>query len=135
MNLLRQKTKTMKAKLAALLFFLFFLYIVCAADAGHLPAFFRSLYDFPNGDRVGHVIIYGILGFLISRAFPAGVRLGRVSLPIAIIALLVFSALEEWSQSLFSTRTADPIDLACSWTGIFLGNWVAIFRRERQKAK
>ena len=117
----------MKAKAAALLFFLFLLFVIWAADTGNMPSLFRAMYDFPNGDRVGHVVLYGILSFLLSLAFPRAVHLFRFSLPIAIIALLLFSAAEECSQSLFSSRTADAIDLVCSCTGIFLGYWAASF--------
>ena len=117
----------MKAKAAALLFFLFLLFVIWAADTGNMPSLFRAMYDFPNGDRVGHVVLYGILSFLLSLAFPRAVHLFRFSLPIAIIVLLLFSAAEECSQSLFSSRTADAIDLVCSCTGIFIGYWAASF--------
>jgi len=123
----------MKAKVAALLFFLFLLFVIWAADTGHMPSLFRAMYDFPNGDRVGHVLLYGILSFLLSFAFPRAVQLFRVSLPITIFALLLFSAVEECSQSLFSSRTADAIDLVCSCTGILLGYWAACFWMNARK--
>ena len=81
----------MKAKVAALLFFLFLLFVIWSADTGDMPPLFRAMYDFPNGDRVGHVVLYGILSFLLTLAFPRAVQLFRFSLPISIIALLLFS--------------------------------------------
>jgi polysaccharide biosynthesis protein VpsQ len=118
----------MKAKAAALLFFLFLLFVIWAADTGQMPPLFRAMYDFPNGDRVGHVVLYGILSFLLSLAFPRAVHRRRFTPPIVIIALLLFSVVEECSQSLFSSRTADAMDLVCSCTGILLGYWAAAFR-------
>ncbi len=123
----------MKAKIAALLFFLFLVSVIWAADAGHMPSFLRAMYNFPNGDRVGHVVLYATLAFLLSRAFPRAIRLFGFSLPIAIIALLIFGVAEECSQSLFASRTADVIDLTCSCSGIFLGNWAASFGIDARK--
>ena len=124
----------MKSKIAALLFFLFLVLIIVAADTGRMPSFLRSMYGFPNGDRVGHVVLYGILAFLLACAFPRAVRFRRLSIPIAIIALLIFSGLEECSQALFSTRNADVVDFACSCAGIFIGSWTAYRWRNSRKA-
>jgi asparagine N-glycosylation enzyme membrane subunit Stt3 len=124
----------MKARIAGLVFLLFILLVILAADMGRMPSFVRKLYDFPNGDRVGHVVLYGILAFLLSAAFPGGKWLGRIFLPTAIIVLLGFATLEEGSQSLFSTRTADFIDLACSWVGICGGAWAANRWKPARKA-
>ena len=110
----------MKSKVVAILFFLFLLFVIAAANAGQMPSLFRAMYDFPNGDRVGHFMLYGILSFLLTLAFPRTVQVFRFSLPIAIIALLLFSVLEECSQSLFPSRTPDAIDLVCSCAGILL---------------
>lgn len=115
----------MKSKVLALAFFLFVLLVMLAADGGRLPPFLRALYSFPNGDRVGHVVLYGILALLLAGAFPRSFALGRFRLPFSIAALLAFGVAEECSQSLFTTRTADFVDLLCSCTGIFLGTWGA----------
>jgi polysaccharide biosynthesis protein VpsQ len=123
----------MKAKVAASLFFLFLLFVIWAADAGQMPSLFHALYDFPNGDRVGHVVLYGVLSFLITLAFPRAVRPRGFFLPVPIIALLIFSAAEECSQMLFASRTADPIDLACSFIGILIAYWAASFWMSARK--
>lgn len=124
----------MKAKAAAILFFLFLLLVILAADNGRMPGFLRILYDFPNGDRVGHVVLYGALSFLVSIAFPRVARQPRFLLPVPIIALLLFSLGEEWSQTLFPSRTADPIDLACSFAGILTAYGMASAWMRRRKS-
>ena len=116
----------MKIKIAALLFLLFVLAVVVAADRGVLAAPIRTLYDFPNGDKVGHFCIYGTLAFLLAAAFPRPLRWGRLSIPIVILVLMVFIATEEYSQRFFVTRTADFIDLLCSWLGCLAGSWLAL---------
>jgi VanZ family protein len=119
----------MKTKVAALSFLLFILLVIAAADAGHLPGFAQAIYAFPNGDRLAHVGLYGLLAFLLARAFPGPFRFGSFSAPFTLVALLIFSAAEEWSQARFATRTADPVDLACSCLGVILGTRVACRRK------
>lgn len=119
---------------AAYLFLLFLLVVVVAADAGALPRELRLLYDYPNGDRLGHVVIFGILAFLFSAAFRGVLRMGRRSVPVAVVALLAFATLEEVSQQWFPSRHFDLVDLLCSYAGIALGGWGgARWRRSEER--
>jgi hypothetical protein len=111
--------------LAALLFLGFILLIILAADTGVLAARLGFLYDVPGGDKAGHFILYGILAFLLARAFPHSYRLGRLSMPVVILALLAFAIIEEYSQQFFATRSYDLIDLIFSLLGILCGAWLA----------
>jgi VanZ family protein len=111
-------------KVLALLFLFLIILIIVAADLDAIPPFVRDVYRFPNGDKVGHFILYGILGYLLARAFPRRLRLGRFNFPVVILGLLFFVALEEFSQSFFA-RTASFADLAFSFLGIWLGTWLA----------
>ncbi len=117
----------MKAKLLAFVVVAFVAFVLWSADAGSMPDFIRELYSFPNGDRFGHIGVYGILSVVLCLAFPRTVRLSRLSVPIASVALLAFALVEEISQTAFSSRTADVIDLLCSWIGIAIGTMVASF--------
>ena len=45
------------------LFTVFIIAIVIGANAGKFPDLLKPLYDFPNGDKVGHLILFGILSF------------------------------------------------------------------------
>ena len=103
----------------------FLLFIAWAADTGRMPPVLRRLYDYPNGDRLGHVRVYGVLAFLLQLVFPATHRrFGRPVL-VAVAMLLVFGVLEELSQFMFATRTPDPVDLTCTVVGIGLGHRLA----------
>ena len=122
--------------IAALLFLLFILLVILAADTGTMPAFIRAVYNFPGGDKAGHFSLYGILAFLLARAFPRQLQVGTLSIPIVTLILLIFATLEELSQSFFSTRSFDLLDLTCSFLGILAGTWLRHWQRaERNKSK
>jgi VanZ family protein len=115
----------MKIKILALLFLLFILLVIVGADMGSLSPYLRGIYDFPGGDKIGHFTLYGILAFLLARAFPRSLQFGPLSAPVAIIALVIFATLEEYTQRFFSTRTSDLFDLIFSFLGILAGTWLA----------
>ena len=116
-------------KYIAVVFFVFVIAVIVLADHGSLPHSIRALYDFPNGDKVGHFILFGVLTFFLTRAFlssfPSKPR-GWVALSIGLI-LALFIALEEWSQQLFPTRTFDLLDLLASYAGIVAFAILAVY--------
>lgn len=127
----RDRKGPMFTKRAAYLFLVFLLVVVAAADAGVLPPELRVLYDYPNGDRLGHLGIFGILAFLFSAAFGGLLRVRRWAVPVAVVALLAFATAEEVSQRWFPSRHFDPVDLVCSYLGIALGGWAGVRWRKR----
>jgi len=116
-------------KYIAVVFFVFVIAVIVLADHGSLPHSVRALYDFPNGDKVGHFFLFGVLTFFLTRAFlssfPSKPR-GWVALSIGLI-LALFIALEEWSQQLFPTRTFDLLDLLASYAGIVAFAILAVY--------
>jgi len=123
-------------KYFAALFLAFIIGLIILADADLLPDFVRELYKFPNGDKVGHFVLYGLLIFFITRAFLSSLptrRGGWVTLSVGLI-LAVFVALEELSQMFFSARTFSLLDLTASFLGIIVGGWVA-YKTNVPKAK
>ena len=114
-------------KRTAVLFLLFIIGVIILADAGSLPKFIRVIYDFPNGDKLGHFILYGLLNFFLTRAFLSPLprqRAGRVTLSVGLI-LALFITLEEYSQKYFASRTFSYLDLLASFLGVIVGGWVA----------
>ena len=108
--------------LGTLLFFLLIVAIVIAADADQFPDFIKRLYQFPNGDKAGHFILFGILSFLLNESaltlFPKP-NPARLVLTISLLLAIVIG-LEEWSQALFPARTMSLTDLLASYTGVAL---------------
>ncbi|HQV63947.1 MAG TPA: VanZ family protein [Anaerolineales bacterium] len=120
----------------AALFLAFIIGLIVLADADLLPDFINAIYDFPNGDKVGHFILYGLLNFFITRAFLSSLptrRGGWVTLSVGLI-LALFVALEEFSQIFFVARTFSLLDLTASLLGIIVGGWVA-YKTNVPKAK
>ena len=108
-------------RIATLVFFLFICYVIFSADTGSMPEWMYVIYHFPNGDKLGHFILYGIMAFLMNVSFPnLGCRVGRITLPGGGLVFAVFSILEEISQSFFASRNSSWLDLACSLLGIMV---------------
>jgi len=121
-------------KWVTILFILLLVAIVFAADSRQMPAFVARLYDFPNGDKVGHFVLMGTLSLLVNLVVLAGP--GRRTLPRAIRASLVVAgavALEEFSQRFFPGRNSSWADLAASLAGIIVFGGLAWFLVERKK--
>ena len=117
--------------LGTLLFFLLIVAIVIAADADQFPGFIKRLYQFPNGDKAGHFILFGILSFLLNKSaltlFPKP-NPARLVLTISLLLAIVIG-LEEWSQALFPARTMSLTDLLASYTGVTLFALLAYWTR------
>lgn len=121
-------------KYIAVLFSMFIIAVIILADNGALPHFIRVIYDFPNGDKLGHFILFGLLNFFITRAVFAShlsKSRNRVSLSVGF-ALAVLIALEEYSQQFFSTRTFSMLDLFASYAGLLIGGSMALGLKKRQ---
>jgi VanZ family protein len=116
-------------KLLALAFFVFLLAVAYWADSGTMPAPLKFVSAFPNGDRVGHFVLYGILAYLVSAAFPSRwVRVGAWRLPLGAVLAAAMATLEELSQIFIPARTPDLVDSAAGYLGIFVST--LIFKRQ-----
>lgn len=114
-------------KYIGIIFLVFIIFVIVLADIGGLPASIRALYRFPNGDKAGHFILFGLLNFFLIRAFLASIpnrSRSQVVVSTSLILILCIT-LEEWSQQYFSARTFDLLDLLASYIGLASGAWVA----------
>jgi VanZ family protein len=110
-----------------LLFALFIVAIVIDANLGQFPPILKRFYDFPGGDKAGHFILFGILSFLLNRSaltLLPNWNPARLVLSVSLF-LSILIGLEEWSQSLFPTRTMSLIDLLASYLGVGVFAWLA----------
>jgi len=117
-----------KLRVITLLFFLFICFVIVSADTSRMPAWMYLIYHFPNGDKVGHFVLYGIMAFLMNISFPKWTyRLGSLTLPGGGLLFAVFSILEEISQSFFASRSSSLLDVACSLMGVLVFSVLSTF--------
>jgi polysaccharide biosynthesis protein VpsQ len=113
----------------AVLFVLFFLLVLISAEFGRAQAWFGFLYFFPFGDAVGHMLLLGMLSFLITLGF-SSTRFHRPPLLKTCVVIAGLITLEEFSQLFVPNRTFSLVDLAANYTGIFaFGELAAALRR------
>ncbi len=107
-------------KTLAVSFLIFLLCVAYWADTGSMPDALKAIYGFSNGDRIGHFVLYGVLAYLFTLAFPfRRYQVGGWMLPLGVLLALGLATLEEASQLFIATRTPDLVDLAAGYLGIF----------------
>lgn len=105
---------------ATILFSLLIVAIVVSANIGLLPSLLGPVYLFPSLDKAGHFLLFGILSFLLNKS---ALTLLPKQAPARLIltmslSLAILIGLEEWSQSLFPSRTMSLSDLLASFAGV-----------------
>jgi len=117
-------------KWIAILFGLFIVSIIVLANMG-LLGILGFVNKIPNGDKIGHFILYGILTLLIDLAFfrsHPNVSRNLIALRVAfVLALLI--GLEEYSQKFIPSRTFDLIDLTFSYLGVIFFSGLALRKK------
>lgn len=98
-------------------FFGFISFIIYQADTAHYNYAFHMVGKIPYGDKIGHIVLYGFMAFLLNYGL-RGKKWSRQQ--IGSLVVLVFSILEEISQSYIPSRSFDFADIAASVTGIIL---------------
>lgn len=106
----------------------FFLLTLWLAYHDQLPL--KWLSQFPNYDKVGHLVLYCIPSFLGHRLFRRKhwrfrTSLLAIALPVFPFLFGVFTVVEELTQGLSPHRTLDGLDMVCSVLGILCGYGLA----------
>lgn len=108
-------------RILALLFALFLLCIIIAANVGIGRRTLGMVYNLPYGDKFAHFFLFGALSLLAGLSFPTR----RASIPCftPLLSSLVLAALitvEEFSQIALARRDFDIFDLSAGLIGVFL---------------
>ena len=116
----------------AIFFGLFIIAIIILADTNHM-GFLGRVYDFPNGDKFGHFVLYGLLSLVVNlsvfEARPSSDFKRLAVITSLILALLI--GIEEFSQQSFPSRTSDIIDLTASYLGVAFFAWLAVKLKQK----
>jgi len=111
-----------------------FLLTLWLAYHNRLPLTWLS--QFPNYDKVGHLVLYCIPSFLGHRLFRRKhwrlrTSAGAIALPVFPVLFGIFTVVEELTQGFSPHRTLDGLDMVCSVVGIVCG--YALAQRGRIK--
>jgi glycopeptide antibiotics resistance protein len=129
--------KIRRAKVALVGFIGLLIALVVLADSGSGQWLFSLAAFLPAGDKLGHVILFGILSFLTNLLARGQTMrfLGRPALKWNVI-LMVVVTLEECSQLFFRSRSFDLLDLSSDALGIWLfGRLAVAYLTRKRKAR
>ena len=108
----------------ALVFFLFILWIIVVSDSGRSNVLIDTVRAIPYGDKLGHLILFGVLAALVSFSLTHQKK-KYFGLPLGCALVLLFALLEELSQGFFpSARTLDIGDVVADLVGIYFVAWM-----------
>jgi VanZ family protein len=97
-----------------------FILILTSIPGSHLPAL-----PFRNFDKIVHLAIYGVLGWLTARTGSSGSRVMVAAL--AVVALIsCFGAFDEWHQQFIPQRSMDLQDWTADTAGAAIGALMAL---------
>jgi VanZ family protein len=119
------------------LYFLLLSVIVFLADQKRFQPLFRRVRELPYGDKLGHLILMGLLSFLLNMALSCRwVRVWKIEILKGSLIVAIIVTLEEFSQIFVKYRTFDLGDLFMDYVGIFFFGMLAhlLTRRKMSKA-
>ena len=122
------------------IFFGFVCWIIYEADRGATNLFMTFVRSIPNGDKLGHICIFGTMTFLANMALNGRVVLiHRLPLYLGSMLVLIFAFGEELTQLFVKTRTPDIGDALSDLIGVTLASlitwWVIQRTRNSVQAK
>ena len=97
-----------------------FILILTSIPGSHIPVL-----PFRYFDKVVHLTIYGVLGWLTARAWTDGSRVSAAVLA-AIVLVSCFGAFDEWHQQFIPLRSMELLDWAADTTGAAIGAILAM---------
>jgi VanZ family protein len=103
-----------------------FILILTSIPGSDIPAS-----PFRDADKLVHLSIYGVMGWLAVRAWTIGSR-STASALLALALVSCFGAIDEWHQQYIPLRSMDFLDSAADTTGAALGVATALFGERRR---
>lgn len=95
------------------------------ANLGILPNWISQIYDYPGGDKLGHLIIAALLALSLNLGLACRRwSIYNISFFAGSVVILIIMTLEETSQLWFSNRTFSLYDLGSNYFGILLSSLI-----------
>lgn len=107
-------------------FFMFILWVIYLANTGGSSIFFDFIRSIPNGDKLGHLCLFGTLtfGVIVGSRFRS-FTLGNLNFYYGAVLVAIFVIGEELSQYFIPSRTFDIVDLTADSLGILMAACLA----------
>lgn len=113
--------------LVTAVFVVFLLSVIYIANQGTVTGPLRFIYVLPGGDKVGHLVMMGILSFLVNLSLRGALmRVGRWYTLKGSLLVGMAVTVEELSQQFVESRTFSLVDLAFDFVGIWLFGRLAL---------
>ncbi|MCT8985586.1 VanZ family protein [Shewanella phaeophyticola] len=110
----------------AAVFFCFILWVIYLANTGAQSLLFDLVHHIPYGDKLGHMLLFGLLTFVANLALQSRhFLLGRIPLYYGAVLVSIFVLSEEICQGFIPSRTLDIIDLVADAVGIILFSYLS----------
>ena len=110
--------------LVAILYFSFIFWIIVEADKGVPNFFIDNVEAIPYGDKLGHLMIYGVLSLLMNLILQR-FTFRFCALPVGSFLVLMFALAEELSQGFFPSRTLDIGDVIADVIGVYVAAFIS----------
>jgi len=107
-----------------ILFSCFIVWVIYMANTGQNNAIFQIVKETPYGDKIGHLLLFGLLTLVLNfglmfKTFMNGKYL------LGTVLVCIFVLIEETSQYWIPTRTFDGFDLLADTLGILLFDFIS----------
>ncbi len=107
--------------LLPLMFFGFISWVIFIANTQKNHIIFVWMENIPYADKVGHVVLYGILALLLNIALRyKSIYIFGFNMQIGALIVLTFAGLEELTQYFIPNRTLDIYDFLADIAGVIL---------------
>ena len=103
------------------------LFLIIFANSGQATAYIQLMMQVPFGDKIMHLTMLGSLSFLINKALNnRSINWQKSPFLLGSCCLAAVMTLEEISQIWIVSRNFEWLDLACNYTGIYLGQTLGL---------
>lgn len=111
--------KFVRGRRSVLLFVLMGLFILAVSIGADLHLLPLQLIAFPYYDKLGHFVLYGVLGMFLHLALRSrALTIRRLHIPIAWLIVAGLAMLDELQQSFMPGRSIDATDFAADLLGV-----------------
>ena len=115
---------------------LFMVGIAASANLGIALWVFDVAERIPHGDKLGHLVLAGLLSYLLNRAVHCRlVSVARVRFRMGSLVAYALVLTEEISQFWVASRNMDPFDLLLDFIGICLFGMLAAKTHRRAEER